>query len=211
MLCLVATFGVHSFVDWTWYVPGLACTALLCAGWLAGRGPLAERVAAVGVPAGASTSEASDGEDARTSSDQAPAARSASEPTQRRGPLARDPQTLGIAFAVVIAALLAAWSEWQPQHSQDASNQALALIARDPAAALAAAHTAVSRDPLSAEALITLATVEQSTGQNAAAAATYERAVHLQPSNWQTWEALGEYELHSGDSRSALDALRAAV
>jgi cytochrome c-type biogenesis protein CcmH/NrfG len=211
MLCLVVTFGVHSFVDWTWYVPGLACAALLCAGWLAGRGPLAERLATVGVPAGVATSEAWDGERARTASGQEPAARSAIEPTQRRGPLARDRQTLGIAVAVVVAALLAAWAEWQPQHSQDASDQALALIAHDPAAALAAAHTAVSRDPLSAEALITLATVEQGTGQNAAAAATYERAVHLQPSNWQTWEALGEYELRSGDPRGALQALRAAV
>ena len=45
MLCLVVTFGIHSFVDWTWYVPGVACVALLCAGWLAGRGPL-------GVPSG---------------------------------------------------------------------------------------------------------------------------------------------------------------
>ena len=42
LVCLVATFGVHSFVDWTWYVPGVACAALLCAGWVAGRGPLAE-------------------------------------------------------------------------------------------------------------------------------------------------------------------------
>ena len=97
------------------------------------------------------------------------------------------------------------------QHSQDASNQALALIARDPAGALAAAHTAVDRDPLSAEALITLATVQQSAGRRAAATATYERAVHLQPSNWQTWEALGEYELHIGDARAALQALQAAV
>ncbi len=40
MLCLVVVFGVHSLVDWTWYVPGNACVALLCAGWLAGRGPL---------------------------------------------------------------------------------------------------------------------------------------------------------------------------
>ena len=40
MLCVVVVFGVHSFADWTWYVPGDACVALLCAGWLAGRGPL---------------------------------------------------------------------------------------------------------------------------------------------------------------------------
>ncbi len=39
MLCLVVVFGIHSQVDWTWYVPGNACVALLCAGWLAGRGP----------------------------------------------------------------------------------------------------------------------------------------------------------------------------
>ena len=40
MLCIVVVFGVHSFADWTWYVPGDAFVALLCAGWLAGRGPL---------------------------------------------------------------------------------------------------------------------------------------------------------------------------
>ncbi len=38
MLCLVVVFGAHSLIDWTWYVPGDACVALLCAGWLAGRG-----------------------------------------------------------------------------------------------------------------------------------------------------------------------------
>ena len=39
MLCLVFVFGIHSLADWTWYVPGDAFVALLCAGWLAGRGP----------------------------------------------------------------------------------------------------------------------------------------------------------------------------
>jgi tetratricopeptide (TPR) repeat protein len=37
-------FGVHSFVDWTWFVPGNAVLALLCAGWLAGRGPTDEPI-----------------------------------------------------------------------------------------------------------------------------------------------------------------------
>jgi O-Antigen ligase/Tetratricopeptide repeat len=32
-------FGVHSLVDWTWFVPGNAMVGLLCAGWVAGRGP----------------------------------------------------------------------------------------------------------------------------------------------------------------------------
>ncbi len=40
MLCVVSCSARTRFVDWTWYVPGDACVALLCAGWLAGRGPL---------------------------------------------------------------------------------------------------------------------------------------------------------------------------
>ncbi len=221
MLCLVATFGIHSFVDWTWYVPGLACTALLCAGWLAGRGPLAARVAIAGIPAGRGETPEADWDGTPAGADVLPAGGDDSQtgrrqtthtdavPSAGRGRL--DPRALGIALAVVIAAFLAAWAQWQPQRSQDASTRALALIERDPAAALAAAHSAVSRDPLSAEALITLAAVQQGAGQSAAAAATCARAVHLQPSNWETWEALGEYELRSGDPRSALAALRAAV
>ncbi len=41
---VVLVFGVHSSIDWTWFVPGTAIPALLCAGWLAGRGDLAHRV-----------------------------------------------------------------------------------------------------------------------------------------------------------------------
>ena len=44
ILCVVVVFGVHSTIDWTWFVPGTALPALLCAGWLAGRGPLAHPV-----------------------------------------------------------------------------------------------------------------------------------------------------------------------
>jgi tetratricopeptide (TPR) repeat protein len=43
VICLV--FGVHSFIDWTWFVPGNAILALLCAGWLAGRGATDEPIA----------------------------------------------------------------------------------------------------------------------------------------------------------------------
>jgi O-antigen ligase len=220
MLCVVATFGVHSFVDWTWYVPGLACVALLCAGWLAGRGPLAQLTGPAWLPAGSRSAGAladvlapADAGTSEPSSSAPPPSESAAPSAAARRwtvPGLAQPAT-GVALAVVAAALLAAWAEWQPQRSVDATNQALAQLARDPAGALAAARSAVARDPLSAEALITLAAVQQSTGQQAAAAATYQRAVRLQPSNWQTWEALGEYELHSGAARAALNALRAAV
>lgn len=43
LLAVVIVFGFHSFVDWTWYVPGNVVPAMLAAGWLAGRGPLGAR------------------------------------------------------------------------------------------------------------------------------------------------------------------------
>lgn len=42
LTCVVVVFGVHSLVDWTWFVPGTVVPALVCAGWVAGRGPWGE-------------------------------------------------------------------------------------------------------------------------------------------------------------------------
>lgn len=42
LACVVVVFGVHSLVDWTWFVPGTVVPALVCAGWVAGRGPWTE-------------------------------------------------------------------------------------------------------------------------------------------------------------------------
>jgi tetratricopeptide (TPR) repeat protein len=41
----VLVFGVHSALDWSWFVPGSTAPALLCAGWLASRPPLRRRLA----------------------------------------------------------------------------------------------------------------------------------------------------------------------
>ena len=65
MLCLVVVFGVHSTVDWTWFVPGDACVALLCAGWLAGRGPLRDYERVAGGPEGLDRGAACGGPDGR--------------------------------------------------------------------------------------------------------------------------------------------------
>jgi Flp pilus assembly protein TadD len=191
MLCLVVVFGVHSTVDWTWFVPGDACVALVCAGWLAGRGPLTGPVGTVRATAGR-----------RWVTGRVTGGPSFNE----IGPL-----RLGIAAAVVVAALLAAWAQWQPQRSDDASQEALSLSATNPSAALTAAQNAVDYDPVSAEALFTLSTIQQHAGQSALARATLVRAVHLQPSNPQTWKALGEYDLQNGRPAEALNELRATV
>ncbi|HUN78881.1 MAG TPA: O-antigen ligase family protein [Solirubrobacteraceae bacterium] len=210
MICVVVTFGIHSLVDWTWYSPGLACAALLCAGWVAGRGPLTPEPEPE--PAGAGAGAGERGGQPATAGGR-PSVAGGRLWLGVRLPSAApiDPLRGAAAIAIVVAALLAAWAEWQPQRSAEASNEALALAGSDPAGALSAAMKAVSRDPLSAEALITLAAVQQGTGDATMARATYQRAVRLQPSNPLTWEALGEYDLRSDRPAAALRALRAAV
>ena len=143
MLCIVVVFGVHSLIDWTWYVPGDACVALLCAGWLAGRGPLQPATA--------------------------PAAETVSPRWRLRGGRELDPRLL-LAGVVVLAALLVAWTQWQPQRSEEARAQALTLAeAGQRRASVEAAHTAVSRDPVSAEARFALAAVQAAAGLSARA------------------------------------------
>ena len=39
LAAVVLIFGLHSLIDWTWFIPGTAVLALVAAGWLAGRGP----------------------------------------------------------------------------------------------------------------------------------------------------------------------------
>ena len=146
MLCLVVVFGVHSLVDWTWYVPGDAFVALLCAGWLAGRGPLDAfnrdeaptrewSPATSGNPAGrdpltgAASTSASTTPAGTPAPGEAPIAASARRP---RSPREIGPMRVGVAAAVIVAALLAAWSQWQPQRSVDASQEALALAEHQP-------------------------------------------------------------------------------
>jgi hypothetical protein len=194
MLCLVVVFGVHSLIDWTWYVPADACVALLCAGWLAGRGPLR------------SSTEAE-----RANAESPPT--TAAEEQKRSWPAGPRPSYArsAVAVAAVLAALLAAWSQWQPLRSEDAQQEALALLRRDPSGALASANTAVARDPLSAEALSILAEVQNFRGQDALARDTLNRAVRLQPSNPKTWLSLARFDLTHNDPSAAVQELQATI
>lgn len=219
MACIVGTFGVHSFVDWTWYIPGDALVALLCAGWVAGRGPLpaGDPLAPAGSPAAAEAPTASadfapvpSHASATSAADDGSLGAAGAVRREPRGRGRREPGRVAAAVVVVAVALLAAWSEWQPQRSVDASEQALALLRGNPVAALSAAQAGVQRDPLSAIALFHLAAVQSDTGQGALARASLQQAVKLQPSNPETWVQLGEYDLHR-NPRAAVQELRAAV
>ena len=180
MLCVVVVFGVHSLVDWTWYVPGNALRGAVVRR-LAGGSRAAARPPPGRLPTGSGGGERCRG---------GLLARALRARADRR----RERR--------VLAALLAAWSQWQPQRSEDARAAALGLLAGDPAGARAAAQRAVSRDPLSVEALFTLADV-QGVGGQPRWPATLRRAVRLQPSNPQTWLTLARYDL-AGDPAVAL-------
>jgi hypothetical protein len=167
LLTVVVIFGVHSFVDWTWFVPGNAVVALLCAGWLAGRGPLTpEPVAGGGL-------------------------------VERMRAGLRAPWRAAMAGAALLVALIAAWATWQPLRSQNAMDDALsALEHKDIKAARADAQAAQDRNPLAVEPLFVRSVVEQQAGDAAGARRALEEAVKLQPSNSEPWLRLAAYALN---------------
>ncbi len=222
LLCVVVVFGIHSLVDWTWYVPGNACVALLCAGWLAGRGPLEAATAGelAGIPAGAPADEVAPTAppaDAPNPNGPSNAGEGEGEKPaglRRRSLRELSPFGAAVACAVLLAAGLAAWAQWQPLSSENLSQEALSLLASSPGRATTAAQAGVARDPLSVQALFSLATVQQETGNPELARATLQHAVRLQPSNPETWLRLGEYDLSNGGEshpQAAVNELGAAI
>ncbi|HET6509458.1 MAG TPA: O-antigen ligase family protein [Baekduia sp.] len=159
----VLVFGVHSFIDWTWFVPGTAVIALVAAGWVAARGPLHEPAAEPRLL------------------------------RERIALGARRPERVAAAVAGLALGLLAAWVAWQPERSVDADNAALAVVDKDPAKALAYTKTAQDRNPLSIDPLLTRAVVENTAKHPDRAREALVEAVRLQPSNPQTWEYLSRF------------------
>jgi hypothetical protein len=194
---VVVVFGVHSTIDWTWFVPANAACALLCAGWIAGRGPLRARLGLEPVPA--APPEPAPPEPAATPY----------EPPRRRIPVSG----AWVAAALVVAlALAASWSAWQPVRAVHAGDAAFdRLDAGAPAAAAGIARIEAKRNPLSVDPLFDLAAIEQARGRTAQAQLALERAVRLQPANAETWSRLGDLRLGAlDDPRGALKAYKAA-
>ena len=162
MLAIVVIFGVSSLIDWTWFVPGVAVPALVCAGWLAGRGPLE-------APIG----QAKDRRRALTS-----------------------PGAAAAGLGIVAATIVAAWFVWQPLHSQNAFDAAIAAMSNGNAtAALADAQSAAASNPVSVEPLWELSGIYSARRDPADARQELVKATTVQPSNAATWEQLGEFDL----------------
>ena len=173
---IVVVFGVHSLVDWTWFIPGTVVPPLLCAGWLVGRGPSREplvrtprswpRVAAavaVVLLAVIAAWAASQPQAAVDRTDDALAALAAGKVDEART-LAEeahdiDPLTVDPLFAL---------SEVE-------------TIARRPAEARAALERAVQLQPATPDAWIRLAQFDLLAGNAAAARRNVRPALYLDP------------------------------
>jgi hypothetical protein len=178
MLAVVVTYGVSSLIDWTWFIPGVTVPALVCAGWLAGRGPLAAT------------------------------APSPESRTFDRMPLGR----VAGAVAVLGATLIAAWFVWQPLHSSDQVSSAIDAMTRgDARAALADARGAADSDPVSVDPLWELSAIYSAVGDRAASRAELVKATGIQPSNAQTWQQLGSYDLQAHHPQLAMRELQRAL
>jgi hypothetical protein len=182
LLAIVIVFGVHSLIDWTWAVPGNVVPAMLCAGWLVGRGP-------VGDPLG----------------ERPPWSQTLRAAT-------RSPLRIVAALAAVEIALVAAWATWQPQRAVGATDSALLAAEADRLPeARADVQRARKADPLSLAPLFAGATVELAAGDRSAARRLYQQAVAQQPSTPEPWLQLAQFELAHGDPRAALGALGPAL
>jgi O-antigen ligase len=174
LLLFVVGFGLSSAFDWTWYFPAVTVPALLAAGWLAGRGPLA-----------------------------APVGRAAS-----RLPALSRPGALGACSALVLVSLVCAWLVWQPLRSAD--DAAAVFSASNASTAFDDARAAEAADPLSLQPHFVLSQLYSGEGNAASARGELLRAVQLQPRNYESWFALGSYDLRRHQAALALPSLRRA-
>jgi hypothetical protein len=183
LTAMIVVFGVHSFVDWTWFIPGVAFPVLLAGGWLAGRGrPAAPPPGVPGLWA------------------------------QLRAAFQSRARVFAAVGAVALA-LAAAFAAAQPQRAVSASDDALdSLGAGKIGTARRQAHNAQQRNPLSTQPLFIQSAIELKAGNRSGAQHALEEAVRLQPADPGTWTALAAFQLHTlKDAAAAKHSLSAAL
>jgi hypothetical protein len=194
LVVVVLVFAAHSLIDWTWFVPANAGVAVLCAGWVVGRGPLRVRL---------EHPEGPPGPEPLTW----PHASRLARLGQRMPPL----RALAV-FTVIAIALVAVWTAFQPVRAVHAGDAAFDRLDQgQPDAAAEEARAATEINPLSVDPLFELAAIEEARGRTEEAEAVLERAVALQPANPEVWRRLGELRLNTlNDPKGALSAFQAA-
>jgi hypothetical protein len=173
---------VQSTLDWTWFFSGVTVPVLLCAGWLAGRGPLV-----------------------------APAPVSAGEPRRSAllDRLAARPAAAAAVVLLVMATLFIGWMQWRPLRSTQQLERSEA--ASSTAAAFPLARSATHSDPLSIAPYPWLCSLEMDLHNVSNARDALVKATNLQPVNPVTWMDLGLFDFHHRRVASALPEFQRAL
>ena len=226
MAALVAaaiTFGVHSAVDWTWFIPATALCGLLVAGFVAARPPLRTRMEEaaldLSVPAGVRARPADPAPLWAPPAEEVPAVADIAGPGalpvadaawHRRAPFPWWPASAAV--LVVVLALAASWAAIQPLRSLNAGDAAIErLQTGNLEAAVDIANIAHDRNPLAPDPLWELAYIEQQRGRLADAQNALADAVRIQPASAETWRRLGRFQLSVlNQPADALASFRAA-
>ncbi len=190
-LCATA-FGLHSAVDWTWYVPGPTVVALVAAGFVAGRGPLA----IAGAPPEPAPTRIPEG--------RLRGILPASQP---------DPLRIITATGLALTSLLCAWAVWEPQRAARATDRAYELADQgDLRGASQQVLRAREIAPYSADPLYAAAAVLTEGGRLKAAHQALEQVVMEHPRDPTTWLRLATFELDNLDlPERALETLGAVI
>ena len=135
------------------------------------------------------------------------------EPVREAVDPKRDPLRLIVGGGVVVTAALCAWAVWQPERSQSATDEAIALAGKGrTAAALKEADKARDIDPYSPDPLYARATALSEDGRLVDAYPVHEQPAAEHPRNPETWIRLGQFELDDlGLPRRALASAQAAA
>ena len=210
LVAVAVVFGVHSALDWTWFVPANALGGIIAAAWVVARPPLRERLAAEALtpalPAQAPRPVAVAGlwGPAVVSEPVAPAAADIAGPGRDR----RRRRRLAQAAAVPVGrgdrgraragALAGRRLVGAPARALGARRRR-----RDRAARARASSTRPSpspRSPTSATRSRPSRSGSSPTSRSSAAgsptrSARYEQAVQIQPATAETWRRLGRFQL----------------
>jgi O-Antigen ligase/Tetratricopeptide repeat len=221
LVAVALVFGMHSAVDWTWFVPATALSGLMAAAWVVARPSLRSRMeaAALAAPLSAPRTRPRDAAplwappqaEAPPVADVAgPGALPVAEAGWRRRVFSWP--AMGGAIVVLALAFTAAWAAIQPVRSVNAGDVAIERLQQGGLeAAVSIAHIAHDRNPLSPEPLWELAYIEQQRGRLANAEDALEQAVRIQPASAEAWRRLGRFQLSTLNQPSdALASFRAA-
>ena len=225
LAAVAVVFGVHSAVDWSWFVPANALTGLLAAAWVAARPSLRTRMQAAALALAAPAAMPARARDAAplwappAPPEPAPPVADVAGPGalpvadaewRRRPPFPWLPA--GVATMLAAFALAAAWTAVQPLRSVNAGDEAIDRLEQGGLeAAVSIARIAHDRNPLSPEPLWELGYIEETRGRLASAQDALEEAVRIQPANAETWRRLGRFQLSTlNQPADALASFRAA-